>query len=95
MPSILSFSPVAGIQLLATLEISRHVFSAVCFSPVAGIQLLATLDVHSFWTLPVRFQSRCRDSIIGDTFPVKQAAQLLEGFSPVAGIQLLATQNRG
>ncbi len=86
-----SFSPVAGIQLLATSHPSVISHAFLGFSPVAGIQLLATtvtitlaaralrvsvpLPGFNYWRLASRsfsgignsmFQSRCRDSIIGD-----------------------------
>ncbi len=61
------------------------------FSPVAGIQLLATFVEKFKDRFYFKFQSRCRDSIIGDKGYLNYLVNRFIRFSPVAGIQLLAT----
>ena len=58
------FSPVAGIQWVETPpEVQRSLFEER-FSPVAGIQWVETSGVvGSNEYRPMKFQSRCRDSV--------------------------------
>ncbi len=61
-----SFSPVAGIHLVATLKLPKTFVLLIRFSPVAGIHLVATSASPAPTTDPSTFQSRCRDSFSCD-----------------------------